>query len=119
MPEAVLTFLVATVSYLGLALLALSQHAHWRAVTGGASPCSVRARGLRVLATLKLMLALVLSWHAHGPAFGSLLWVMLVSAAAMAVAFTLSWRPRALACLAPLLGRSGAARVGPADGGRS
>jgi hypothetical protein len=104
--EALLAAVAAVASYLGFALLALSQARHWDEV-GAASG---RAMGMpwprsRAAGTALQASALGLSLAAQGPSFGSLLWVMVVCAAAFGVAFTLSWRPSALAPLARLLAR--------------
>ncbi|MET0335868.1 MAG: DUF3325 family protein [Rhizobacter sp.] len=45
----------------------------------------------------------------QGPAFGAVLWVLLISAAAFSVAFTLSWRPALLLPVARCLQRQPAA----------
>lgn len=102
MPDATLTIVAALGSYLGFVFLALAQERHWRAV------CAVPARRVRaawpVAAGLTLqLLALVLTVGAHGPSFGSLLWAVMVSSTAMAVAFTLAWQPRWLRPTAQLL----------------
>lgn len=40
-----------------------------------------------------LGLSYPLCWYRDGPSFGSVLWVLLISAAGIAVALTLAWRP--------------------------
>jgi tellurite resistance protein TehA-like permease len=87
-------------SYLGFTLVALSQERHWSAVQGndtlppGRPPAWGFAAGIGCL--LASLCAAVAS---QGPAFGSLLWVMEISATAVAVSLTLSWWPRALRLL--------------------
>jgi len=50
-----------------------------------------------------IALSLVLALMREGPGFGSLLWATMISLAALAVAFTLAWRPRWLRPLAVAL----------------
>jgi len=45
---------------------------------------------------LLLGIAYLVCVYRDGPSFGSLLWVVLISAAAIAVALTLAWHPRLL-----------------------
>ena len=90
--EAVLGLLAALSSYLGFALIALSQERHWSHVTGR-DEVPARPRLNAALGTVLLFIALLLALRSQGVSFGSLLWVMLVSAGAVAVALTLSWRP--------------------------
>ena len=87
-------------AYLGFALLALSQDKHWRSVTSAVACTPVRAAVLRALGGLMLAAALSLALLRDGPSFGALLWVTVLSAAAVAVAFTLAWRPTWLQPLA-------------------
>jgi len=86
---------------LGMAWLALSQERHRDTVCAGQhpspttpSPPTLRRWRLRGAALLALALGLCL-WQ-DGAAFGSLLWLMLLSASALAVALQLSFGPRAL-----------------------
>ena len=86
---------------LGMAWLALSQERHRDTVCAGQhpspttpSPATLRRWRLRGAALLALALGLCL-WQ-DGAAFGSLLWLMLLSASALAVALQLSFGPRAL-----------------------
>jgi len=94
----------ALASYLGFALLALSNERHWCDVASTAEPMPGRwplpaGAGLQGL-------ALWFATSSQGAAFGSLLWMVMVSAAAVAVAFTLSWWPGALKPLARLMQRA-------------
>lgn len=101
MLEVLLGLLAALCSYLGFALIALSQERHWEHVTGRAE-APARPRLSVALGTVLLFIALLLSIRSQGASFGSLLWVMLVSAGAAAVSLTLSWRPtllRSIACV--------------------
>ena len=83
-------------AYLGFALLALSQARHWRRV-GEPTPLSRgRVIVLRLAGAGMVALAFVLCLMRDGPSFGALLWATAISIAALAVACTLSWRPRLL-----------------------
>jgi len=99
-----LTLLAA--AYAGFALLALSQARHWRTVVGAAALPRRRVLVLRTLGGALIALSLILALMRDGPSFGSLLWATAISLAALAVAFTLAWRPRLLRPLAAV-GRLG------------
>ncbi|HET6719294.1 MAG TPA: DUF3325 domain-containing protein [Rhodocyclaceae bacterium] len=76
------------------ACLALALPRHWVAANGerGAfAPAPKRA--LRASGGALLGLAYALCWYRDGAAFGSVLWLLLMTAVAFAVAFTLAWRP--------------------------
>jgi len=84
-------------AWLGFALLALSQVRHWRQVTGAETPPSrTRVIAYRAIAATLLTISLGLALLRDGPSFGSLLWATMISIAALAVAFTLAWRPAIL-----------------------
>jgi len=79
---------VFVTSWLGFALLALSQDRHWRKVTGFSTPPGRRRVIIfRIAASLLLAASLALALLRDGPGFGSLLWATAVSIAALAVAF--------------------------------
>jgi len=64
---------------------------------------------LRTLGAALITLSLLLALLPDRPGFGSLLWATGISLAALAVAFTLAWRPRILRLIAVAgrgLGRS-------------
>lgn len=88
---AVLLLAACLASYGGFACLALAMPDHWEQVIGGprraAAPRWLRRAGLCLLG-----LAYGLCVWRDGASFGSLLWAVLISAAAIAVAFTLTWR---------------------------
>ena len=89
-------------SVFGMAWLALGMKVHWQQVRGGDSESSAATtRVLRVLGFAALLLSFVLCFTADHPSIAILVWVMSLAAAALSVAFTLSWRPR---LLAPLVG---------------
>jgi len=84
-------------AWLGFALLALSQSKHWRRVTGTETPPSLaRVSAYRAIAATLLTISLALALLSDGPSFGFLLWATTISIAALAVAFTLAWRPKLL-----------------------
>lgn len=83
---------LALATYLGFALLALSQDRHWQRA-GGEVSCPARLiLPLRTLGYGLLLLALVLALVRDGPGFGSLLWVTMLTVGAVAVVCTLAWR---------------------------
>lgn len=98
MLESLLTLAAAAACYLALALLALSQDDHWS--RAGMPPATRLARRWRYVASAMLILAGMLCVAVHGVGFGLILWVMLVGAAIVAVALTLSWRPQWLGGIA-------------------
>jgi len=100
MPEALLLAGVFAAGYLAFAWLALSQARHWRQVAGSAPPTAGSVRAMRGLGAALLGLAYALALYRDGPSFGTLLWVTVLSVAAMAVAFTLACNPSALRLLA-------------------
>lgn len=92
--------LATLLAWLGFAWLALSQERH-RERVGGPPAASTRVPWVRrAMGFISVALALPLCIASQGASFGSLLWVTLLSAAAMAVALTLTWRPRWLKWLA-------------------
>lgn len=93
-------------TYLGFAWLALRQSPHFAAVTLGsgarrAAPPPELQRRLLARGASGLLLGAVLSFWAEGPSFGSLVWVLLLAGAGVAVTFTLTWRPHWLRWLVP------------------
>lgn len=96
MASPLLFIALSLAAYLGFAMLALAQARHWRAVSKTAEPSPSGKLVLRVAGSAWLVLALCLALFRDGPNFGALLWVTAISMAALAVAFTLSWRPRLL-----------------------
>jgi len=103
MLETLLTLTAAMAIYLALALLALSQEDHWS--RAGMPPATRLAHRWRYVASIVLILAGLLCVAGHGVGFGLILWVMLVGAAIVAVALTLSWRPQWLGAMARVAGR--------------
>lgn len=92
MAEHLLLIAAAVTAYAGFACLALSQTRHWRQVAGSTTATSPPKTSLRTTGALCLAVSLALALLRDGPAFGSLLWIVLLSVCAFGVAITLSWR---------------------------
>lgn len=104
MPEALMLVMAWLATLAGMGWFALAMEAHWQQVRGSGTP---PAGLLRVLGAAALLVSLALCLAADHVSMAALVWVLMLTAAALAVAFTLSWRPR---LLAPLAGRVGAAQ---------
>lgn len=83
----------------GIAWLALAMQVHWTQVRGTEARRGTVLR-LRLLGSGALGLSLWACLRADHATMAALLWVMLLAAAALGVAFVLAWRPRWLALLA-------------------
>ena len=104
MPEWLSFIGILGTAYLGFALLALGQRKHRLAVmSADLKTTPFRSAVPRCLGVLALAVSLALAMFLHGPSFGSLLWVTVLSIGAAAVAFTLAWRPKWLRPLATYL----------------
>ena len=112
MPEAVLLVLIFAACYLGFALLALSQDRNWELVTGQRDVPAGRAVALRIAGYGLLAAALPLALARDGASFGSILWGVGLSLAALATVATLTWRPAWLRPLARLAATGRARRQG-------
>lgn len=77
----------------GFALLALSQERHRKQMFGPLAGRAPRLRVQRATGFTAIGLGLPLCVAAESASFGSLLWVVLVCAAAMSIALTLTWQP--------------------------
>lgn len=75
----------------GMGWLALALDVHWEQVRG-ADPLAPSTA--RLLHALGLAASLALCLTVDHASMASLVWVMALAAAALAVAFTLTWRPR-------------------------
>lgn len=78
---------------LGFALLALSQERHLAHAFAPDAPPDTRWRALRTAGFAAVCASLPVCIASEGASFGCLLWVVLISAAAMAIALILTWRP--------------------------
>jgi hypothetical protein len=92
---AILLLLLASLAgYAGFACLALAMPDHWQQAGGDADGHASRRNGLRRSAALLLCTALAACIWRDGASFGVILWVVLLTASAIAVALTLALRPR-------------------------
>ena len=95
-----LTLLIAlAVCAAGMGWFALSMETHWQQVRGRTPLSFAMSRLLRVLGTVALAVSLALCLKVDSASIAVLVWVMAVAGAALAVAFTLSWRARMLGVL--------------------
>ena len=101
MPDAVLHAAALAASVLGMAWLALAMEAHWQQVRGTTALPARTAHALRWLGAAGLATSLALCLAVDHASMAVLVWVMGLAAAALAVAFTLTWRPRWLVVLMP------------------
>ena len=85
----------------GMAWLALAMETHWGQVMHRPATSATRTRQLlRGLGAASLLLSLLACLAADRPSMATLVWTMLLAGSAVAVALTLSWRPRWLRALA-------------------
>lgn len=103
MPDSLLLALAVLLSMCGMAWVALSMKVHWKQVRGESVASPVTIRSLRVLGAIALMGSLLLCMSADHGSIAVLVWVMSLAASALAVAFTLTWRPTVLALMVPWL----------------
>jgi hypothetical protein len=82
------------VAYAGFAYIALAMEEHWERLGHDPHELEEVRPWLRAAGAFLLLLAYLLCFWFDGPAFGSLLWGVLISVAAIAVAFTLTWWPQ-------------------------
>ena len=98
-----MTLAACIFALLGFALLALSQERHLERVFASNMPPTHNRRAQQAIGFIAIGLSLPACMATQGASFGSLLWVMLICAAALAVALTLTWRPGWLRGLRSLL----------------
>lgn len=99
MPDGLLLLAALLANLLGMGWLALAMEPHWRQVRGDAARTRATTVRLRVLGALALMASLALCLRVDHPSMAVLVWVMALAAAALAIAFVLSWRARWLRVL--------------------
>ncbi|HMN43182.1 MAG TPA: DUF3325 domain-containing protein [Povalibacter sp.] len=80
----------------GFAWLALAMDVHWQQVRADASPARSTKRSLRILGGVAIAVSLWLCLAVDHATMASLVWFMTLTASALTVAFTLTWRPRLL-----------------------
>jgi Protein of unknown function (DUF3325) len=104
MPDAVLLASLFAANYCGLGLLASSQAKNWSRVSGTRQQQLGAKWFVRAVGCGLLIGSLVVAILRQGASFGTILWCTSLSVAAIAVAFTLTWRPRWLRVIVtPLL----------------
>jgi putative iron-regulated protein len=113
MSEASAALLAFAFSVFGFGLLALVQHRHWLAVMGDAAAAPRRRRSARLLGWAAQGVALAMLVQGSGAGFGSLLWGVGLTAAALVVALSLTWWPTAWRPLARCLAAAAVACVWP------
>lgn len=79
---------------LGFAWLALAQERYQDPVYGHSCSIARVAIARRAIGSIAIGMSLPACMVSQGASFGCLLWPLSMGAAAMAVALTLSWRPR-------------------------
>lgn len=99
MPDAALLLACWLASYLGFALLALSQPRHWRSAGGAAGPTGARAVAYRIAACAALIASFAAAVLRDGAGFGAVLWVTSLSLGGVCLVATLSQRARSLRAL--------------------
>lgn len=91
-------------NFAGMAWLAMAMKVHWAQVRGPASLPKNKSRGLRFLGVGACAAALVLCCWVDHPSMVPLVWAMSLTASALAVTFTLAFRPRWLSPLVAWVG---------------
>jgi hypothetical protein len=100
MHDALLLTAAVVCAVAGMGWLALAMDVHWEQVRGAAAPSPAQAMRLRALGSLGLLGALGLCLAVDHASMASLMWVMALAFAALAVGLALAWRPRWLRVLA-------------------
>jgi hypothetical protein len=100
MPDAVLLLGAACSGTAGMAWLALAKLPHWRQVTGQATQTAGERRALRMAGGVALAVSLALCLAADHVSMSFLVWIMIMAAGSLCMAFMLAWRPRFLGWLA-------------------
>jgi hypothetical protein len=99
MPDALLLLAALLSAELGMAWLALAMDMHWSQVRVERSRSRVSVNALRILGAASLLSSLALCLLADTATMAVPVWMMLLAASALSIAFLLSWRPRVLAPL--------------------
>jgi hypothetical protein len=101
MPEALMLLLAMVAGLTGMAWLALAKLPHWRQVTGEPAQRAGTRRRLRIAGATALSLSLGLCLAADHVSMSFLVWIMIIAAGALSVAFALAYQPRTLRWLVP------------------
>lgn len=107
MPELSTTLLVGAclLTWAGFALLALTQERHFGVFYTLFRPVAQWLRAQRAIGIIAICLALPICIKAQSASFGSLLWLLMLTASAMTVALQLTWAAPTLRPLAWLVRR--------------
>ncbi|RYF27891.1 MAG: DUF3325 domain-containing protein [Comamonadaceae bacterium] len=96
MPDAILHAAALAANVIGLAWLALSMDVHWEQVRGAPPPARRTVVQLRWLGAAGVLVSLMLCLAVDHASMAALVWFMTLAGGALAIAFTLSWRPHVL-----------------------
>jgi hypothetical protein len=107
MSEALLLLLALGAGAMGMAWLALAKLPHWRQVTGEPAQAAGTRRLLRIAGTAALAVSLALCLATDHVSMSFLVWIMIIAAGALSVAFALAYKPRTLNWMAFRNGVSG------------
>ena len=94
MLDAILLVLASLCTVIGMAWFALAKEPHWQQVRGSETLTPARQHVLRTLGSTSIGTSLIICLIADHPTMAALVWIMLLAAGALIVAFTLSWRAR-------------------------
>lgn len=95
MRDAALLIALPMCAYLGFALLALSQARNWSVAMGARPFRPATVPALRAGGSVLLVMSLMVALLRDGPAFGAILWVVMLAVAGLLVVATLAWRRKA------------------------
>jgi hypothetical protein len=98
-PDALLLVLAVAANVAGLGWLALAMDVHWEQVRGSVPATRGTVRLLRVLGVSGLAVSLLLCLRVDHASMAALVWFMTLAGAALAIAFTATWRARWLGLL--------------------
>ena len=97
MPDSSLLAIALLLCVAGFSWFALAMEVHWQQVRGGSFPGRGTRSLLRWLGAAAVATSLLLCLRVDHASMASLVWVMMMAASALGVAFTLTWCPRWLA----------------------
>lgn len=103
MAEASFFVLALACSLCGMTWLALTLPVHFQQVLGASALSQQSTKTLRALGGGALLASLLACLGADHPSMAVLVWVMLLAASTLLVAFALAWHPRWLGWLAAWL----------------
>ena len=103
MAEAWFLLLALGFSLCGMAWLSLSLPVHFQQALGAAALSPRATTALRALGSGALLASLLACLLADHPSMAGLVWLMLLTASALLIAFALAWRPRWLGWFASWL----------------